>query len=282
MKLTFKNVIIYLYPIIKKVEINMGEVIPFRRKEKNELIMKRRRKKFLKKSIIFFLFLISTLITLLLKHPFFNVKNIETQGNKNISPEIIKELSNIYVGNNIFYLNMDKAKENIKSNPYIMEAKIVRKLPSTVIIQINEREAVFYGKTSDGYVIIDKYGVVLEKRKDIKGMNLVKLQGFEIEKSQIGEHIVVEDERKLKAVTTISSMLGPRKDNYKIAQVDISNINNIQFLYKNIVIRAGNEENLEEKLNKAFNIISQREELENAKGYIDVSFKGNPVVYIEN
>ncbi|MBU5482983.1 FtsQ-type POTRA domain-containing protein [Clostridium sp. MSJ-11] len=260
----------------------MGEVIPFRRKEKNELIMKRRRKKFLKKSIIFFLFLISTLITLCLKHPFFNVKNIEIQGNKNISPEIIKELSNIQVGNNIFYLNMDKAKEDIKNNPYIMEVKIARKLPSTVVIQINEREAVFYGKTSDGYVIIDKYGVVLEKRKDIKGMNLVKLQGFEIEKSQIGEHIVVEDERKLKAATTISSLLGPRKDNYKIAQVDISDINNIQFLYKNIVIRAGNEENLEGKLNKAFNIISQKEELKNAKGYIDVSFKGNPVVYIEN
>lgn len=282
MKLTFKNVIIYVYSIITKVEMKMGEVIPFRPKEKNELIMRRRRKKFIKKSIIFFLFLISTLITLCLKHPFFNVKNIEVQGNKNISPDIVKELSNIYIGNNIFYLNMDKAKEGIESNPYITKVQISRKLPSTIIIQINEREAVFYGKTSDGYVIIDKYGVILEKKKDIKDMNLVKLQGFEVEKSEIGKHIVVEGERKLKAVNTISSLLAPKKDNYNIAQVDISDINNIQFVYKNIVIRVGNEENLDAKLNKAFNIILQKEELKNAKGYIDVSFKGNPVVYIEN
>ncbi|GAA0723939.1 FtsQ-type POTRA domain-containing protein [Clostridium malenominatum] len=260
----------------------MGEVIPFSKKGKNELIIKRRRKKRIKKSIIFLIFLISIMTTLCLKHPFFNLGEIKVQGNKNIPALKVEEFSGLHKGDNIFYVNIDKAKEGIKRNPYILDVSIKRKLPSTIVIQISEREAVFYGKTGENYVIIDKYGVVLEKKKDIKGMNLVRLQGFDIDKSNIGEVIKVDNERKVKVVTTLSKLFKDKKDNYSIALVDLSDINNIKFFYKNIIIKVGNDEELDEKLNKAFNIILQKDELKNAKGYIDVGFKGNPVVFIED
>lgn len=62
----------------------------------------------------------------------------------------------------------------------------------------------------------------------------------------------------------------------------MQDLNNIQFYYKNILIKLGNSDELNNKLNKAFNIILQKEEVKSAKkGYVDVSFNGNPVVFIE-
>ncbi len=177
---------------------------------------------------------------------------------------------------------MDNIKNGIITNPYIMKVEIKRELPDTILINVKEREAVFYGEKDGKFAIVDKNGIVLEIRKDIKNMNLVKLQGFDVEKSQIGKPIATDDDRKLQLVYNISSLIGNRKDNYKIALVDIQDMNNIQFYYGNVLIKVGNGDDLDKKLNKAFNILSQKEEIKNAKkAYIDVSFDGNPVVFIE-
>ena len=58
-------------------------------------------------------------------------------------------------------------------------------------------------------------------------------------------------------------------------------MNNIQLKYRNIQIIIGDDEELDKKLNTAFNILLQKEEIRGAKeGYIDVSFKGNPIVFV--
>ncbi|PRR78753.1 Cell division protein DivIB [Clostridium liquoris] len=281
MKLIIYRVIIYIAYNLRGGDV-MGEAIDFNRKDKNELIIKRRKKKFIKKCSLLLILLFSTLIILCLKHPYFDIKNIEVINNKNISKDEIIKLSGINKGDNIFYTNMDNIKNGIITNPYIMKVEIKRELPDTILINVKEREAVFYGEKDGKFAIVDKNGIVLEIRKDIKNMNLVKLQGFDVEKSQIGKPIATDDDRKLQLVYNISSLIGNRKDNYKIALVDIQDMNNIQFYYGNVLIKVGNGDDLDKKLNKAFNILSQKEEIKNAKkAYIDVSFDGNPVVFIE-
>ncbi|MBE6067864.1 MAG: FtsQ-type POTRA domain-containing protein [Clostridium lundense] len=249
--------------------------------EKNELIIKRRRKKFMKKLVLSLLFLIGVLMTLLLKHPYFNIKDINVNNNKNISISNVIETSKLSKGNNIFYIDLDSAKKNLLKNPYILEAQIKRKLPSTLVVTIKEREAVFYGNKGNKYFVLDRNGAVLEERQDINNMKLVKLQGFDESKSKLGQPIVVDDERKIETARELSSLLGSKKDNYGISIVDIGDITNIKVYYNNICIKLGNNQNLDQKLNKAFNIVFQKEELKGKKGYIDVSFEGNPVVFIE-
>lgn len=249
--------------------------------EKNEFIIKRRRKKFMKKLVLSLLFLIGVLMTLLLKHPYFNIKDINVKNNKNISISNVIETSKISKGNNIFYIDLDSAKKNLLKNPYILEAQIKRKLPSTLVITIKEREAVFYGNKGNKYFVLDRNGAVLEERQDINNMKLVKLQGFDESKSKLGQPIVVDDERKIETARELSALLGSKKDNYGVSTVDIGDITNIKVYYNNICIKLGNNQSLDEKLNKAFNIVFQKEELKGKKGYIDVSFEGNPVVFIE-
>lgn len=250
-------------------------------KEKNEFILKRRRRKFVKKLVLSLIFLMGVLMTLLLKHPYFNIKDIKVKNNKNISIDSVIKISNLVKGNNIFYIDLDSAKKNLLKNPYILDAEVKRELPSTLTITIKEKEAVFYGKKGNSYFVLDRNGSVLEEREDIKDMRLVKLQGFDENKSKLGEPIVVDDDRKIETARELSTLLGSKKDNYGVSTVDIQDITNIKIYYNNICIKLGNNERLDEKLNKAFNIIFQKEELKNQKGYIDVSFEGNPVVFIE-
>lgn len=281
MKLILYRVIIYIAYNFKGGD-DMVEVNDLVRKEKNELIIKRRRRKFIKKCVLLLTLLVSTFTALCLKHPYFDIKKIEIINNKNISKEEITKLSGIFKGDNIFYIDMDRIKKGILTNPYILDIEVKKKLPNTIIINIKEREAIFYGEKNGKFVVIDKNGVVLENRKDIKNMNLVKLQGLDVEKSEVGKPIVNGDDRKLQLVCNISALLGKKKDNYKIALVNIENINDIKFYYGNFLIKLGNSDDLDKKLNEAFNILLQKEEVKLAKkGYIDVSFNGNPVVFLE-
>lgn len=260
---------------------NKDKVVDDANKEKNEFILKRRRRKFVKKLVLSLLFLIGVLMTLLLKHPYFNINNIKIKNNKNISVSNVIETSKLSKGNNIFYIDLDSAKKNLLKNPYILDAEIKRELPSTLVVTVREREAVFYGNKGNKYFVLDRNGAVLEERQDIKNMKLVKLQGFDESKSKLGQPIVVDDERKIETARELSALLGSKKDNYGISIVDIQDITNIKVYYNNICIKLGNNERLDEKLNKAFNIVFQKEELKGKKGYIDVSFEGNPVVFIE-
>ena len=52
--------------------------------------------------------MISLFVTLCLKLPYFNVKNIQINGNKNISQKDIILLSKISIGNNMFYIKFKR------------------------------------------------------------------------------------------------------------------------------------------------------------------------------
>lgn len=254
----------------------MGRTI---RKTDNELILKRRRRKRIKKTFLLFTLMISLFITLCLKLPYFGVKNIKVIGNKNISQKDIILLSKISVGNNIFYLNLKDSKNSILSNPYISSAEIVRKLPSDVEISVKEREALFYNSKDNKFLVVDKNAIVLQQRDDIKGMKLVKLDGLNYEKAQIGKAIEDEDSRKIDVVKALGDIILDNKI-LGITSIDISSLIDIKIYYGNILIKIGSEDDIDKKINKALNIIS-RKELKGAKGYIDVSFEGNPVFFIE-
>ncbi len=250
-------------------------------KSKNELIIKRRRKKRIKNSILLLLLLISILVTLCLKLDYFNINNIEVSGNRNIHKNEIIKLSSIENGNNIFYTNLKKARTNIKSNPYIQSVDIKRQLPSTLQINVVERDAYFYGMDSGGrYVVVDNEGVVLEIRKEINNMKLLKIQGFDFSKAKVSKTLPVDDQRKIKLLGTFAGLLKADKSGLTLSIIDISNLLDIKMYYGNICVKLGNSEDIENKVNMAVNIIINNK-LKDSKGYIDVSYQGNPVFYIE-
>lgn len=250
---------------------------------KEELLNRRKNKKRVRRLILLVIIMISTLITLCLKLPYFNIKKIEITGDVNASKVEINKSANIDIGSNIFSASFNGNKKQIMKIPYILGVQVKKVLPNKIIIQVEERVAIFYGKINNTYYILDNKGIILEKRSNIKDMNLVNLIGFNYEKCKVGDLIVSEDNRKISIVREITNIINDyRKTNNdsKINMVDVNNVLDVKIFSGKMCIKFGTTEDLKNKFNRAINIIS-RPEYKNAKGYVDVSFKGNPVVFVE-
>jgi cell division protein FtsQ len=73
--------------------------------------------------------------------PRFSVRTIEVHGGSRRSPEDIARLGGIVRGQNIFTTDLEAAKVGILADPWIEQASVRRKLPSTVAVEVVEREA---------------------------------------------------------------------------------------------------------------------------------------------
>lgn len=249
-------------------------------KTDNKLILQRRKRRKIKKVFMLFILLISVCITLCFKLSYFDIKTIQVTGNKNILSKEIIGLSNLYKGNNIFYINIKYGENSILSNPYIENVEISRKLPDKVQINVKEREAIFYNVKNNKYFVVDKSGILLEKRNDIKGMKLIKLDGFDYDKCEIGKTLVNNDKTKIDVVSALSNIILNSKSTIAITSIDISDILNIKVYCGEVCIKIGTSDDMDKKINKSLNILD-RKELKGVKGYIDVSFNGNPVFFIQ-
>ncbi|MFD3157430.1 cell division protein FtsQ/DivIB [Haloimpatiens sp. FM7330] len=247
---------------------------------REKLIRSRKRKRTIIRIVFISILLISAFLTLLFKLPYFNIKNIVVVNNKNVTKSDIMDLSNFKIGSNIFYINTKESVTNILSNPYILNVDIKRKLPNQILIKVNERKATFYAYVNKEYYIIDEKSMVLEKKEKINFMQLVKIIGFDSDNLQVGQPLPCNDDRKKQIIRSITDIINSNNNGMKMSVVDIKNVYDIKAYYGNICIKLGNESNLKDKFNKAINII-QKQGIKNKKGYIDVSFKGNPVFFIE-
>ncbi|MHC6179409.1 cell division protein FtsQ/DivIB [Clostridium sp. JNZ X4-2] len=247
----------------------------------NDMILKRRKKRKIKRALIFMVFLLALFFILCLKMPYFNIQHIKVYGNKNVLSTDIINRSKINTGNNIFYINLKDAGNSILSNPYIKDVVISRKLPTTININVKEREAVFYCENNNKYYVIDENGILLQKIDNINNMHLVKLDGIDYTKTDIGKAIDdKKDERKIKAITALGNIIQNNKFPVELTSVDVGDSLDIKAYFDNMLIKLGSEENMDKKMNKALNILLE-EKLNGARGYIDVRFDGNPVFLID-
>jgi cell division protein FtsQ len=245
----------------------------------NELIRKRRQKRAIKRTIILTVLIIAILVTLCLKLSYFNVTAVKIINNSIVNSDEISKLAKVNIGANIFYLNIKNIRTNVLNNPYILKAEVKRKFPNTVVIAVTERQAVFYGKLDDKYLIIDKNGVVLEEKVDISNMKLTSLEGFNFQEAKLGEPIPSENKRKINDIGIITELIALNSSGIEITSVDLSDVLNTKVNCNNILIKLGSN-NIEDKLNFALNLIKNNN-LKEQKGYIDVSFEGTPVVNME-
>ncbi|OPJ63236.1 cell division protein FtsQ/DivIB [Clostridium oryzae] len=251
-------------------------------KKYNVLIKKRRRRRIIRKTIFTSVLLVAVLCVLCLKLTYFNIKHVNVIGNKIVDSSSILELSNIKTGSNIFYLNTSKIEKSIATNNYIKSVKIKRKLPSIVDVYVKERRPVYYIKSGDGIVYLDNEAVVLERDSKLHSKDkYIQISNMNLEDANIGETVSSDKYvvQTLKEISDLSDRNTMNDQNIRITKVDISDKNNVKIYFSKMLVKVGYKRDMMNKLNKAIAIIDQRK-LKNSKGYIDVSFQGNPVFHI--
>ena len=191
--------------------------------KKQEMAIKKR-KLILKiiRTIILIGILIGTLIYILLS-PLFNIKDVTVTGNNKLSREEIISLSEIRTEENIFKTSKNDIKNRIKTNPYVENVKIRRKLPDKVEIIVVERVATYMLPFANSYVYINNQGYMLEITS--QKANLPIITGFSTPEENLheGERLLSEDLVKLGEVLQIIESANANGIQELITKIDMSN-----------------------------------------------------------
>ena len=191
--------------------------------KKQEMAIKKR-KLILKiiRTIVLIGILIGTLIYILLS-PLFNIKDVTVTGNNKLSREEIISLSEIRTEENIFKTSKNDIKNKIKTNPYVENVKIRRKLPDKVEIIVVERVATYMLPFANSYVYINNQGYMLEITS--QKANLPIITGFSTPEENLheGERLLSEDLVKLGEVLQIIESANANGIQELITKIDISN-----------------------------------------------------------
>ncbi|MES1179148.1 MAG: FtsQ-type POTRA domain-containing protein [Myxococcales bacterium] len=94
-----------------------------------------------------------------LTSPRFAIRTVDLVGAKRSTLEQLKTESGVTVGDNIFALDTDAAERKLLENPWISEVKVTRRLPSTLRIELSEREAAAVVSLSDHLYLVTPEGV---------------------------------------------------------------------------------------------------------------------------
>lgn len=166
----------------------------------------------------------------LLQSDLMNLKNIVLEGNSYVNKDEISNISGLVINRNIFKYNLKEIKQNIISHPYIKEAEVYRKLPDTIMIQIEEREEYAIILYMGSYIYVDGEGIVLKAADSYMANDNILVTGIDFKSFKVGEKVeainndnlnLVMDLLKVANMTTIYDM---------ISEINVSEENNIRII----------------------------------------------------
>lgn len=235
--------------------------------------------------VIGVIILLTFVIILLFSSSLFNIKTIEVSGNVKLSDEKIISLSSLELYTNIFNFKKGNIVEKVKENAYIESVNISRKYPSTVNIEVEEREAKYMLQFADSYVYINNQGYMLEISNE--KLELPVLVGFTTDLSNIkaGNRINVDDLKKMNTVIKIYDSAKLNELNELITKIDILNSKNysIEMASKGKIIYLGECSNYSDLKTRMLYLKSILEKTEGMSGelFLDIDLNSEKIRFKE-
>jgi cell division protein FtsQ len=141
-----------------------------------------------------------------LTSPRFAIHTVDLIGAKRNSLEQLKAQAGVSLGDNIFALDTDAAERKLLENPWISEVKVTRRLPSTLRVELTEREATAVVALAQHVYLVTREGVPFKEVETgdpydlplITGAspeNLARDRAREIERIQTGLEVLRQFER---------------------------------------------------------------------------------------
>lgn len=179
--------------------------------------------------------LVSIAAVLFSLSPVFTVDSIEVRGNSHYTTEEIINMAHAVPGKNIIYhANKEEMTNYLEQNPYIKSAKVSRRLPSTLVIKVRERQEKFAFRYDDDYLIMDEDGVLLKKTRNQP--NLTMVEGNVVNRIKLGEPLGTEDEQRFRE--TVDLIKATSKADLYFVRIDMSARNKVRaYIYDTLLVR---------------------------------------------
>jgi len=197
------------------------------------VVKKKKRKSHFLRNLLILLLLLGAAF-LFVKSDYFLIKNIEVEGNTYYTKSEIISLADAKTGNNIIFdAEINKMEENLEKNPFFKIIEIKRKLPSTIVIRVEERQQMAAIQFGDKYIVIDDEGVILRMTEVEPKLTL--LTGLTISKMDVGEPLEAEEKENLSMVLR---MLKTMQDgNLYFKKIDASKAVIKAYIYDTLIVK---------------------------------------------
>lgn len=254
-----------------KLGIEDEKVKPKKKKKKTKKLTKKqeiarkKRKAFLRlvKWATLILLLIGGGIGFLLSS-FFNIKKIEIVGNNKLTRDEAISLSQIEIEENTFKLSKNKIEKNIKQNAYVESVKIKRNLPSTILIEIEERVPTYMITFANAYAYINNQGYFVEISKEKLELPIITGYATKEEDIQLGERLCTEDLQKLDDILQIMKAVESNEIANIVTKINISDKQDyvLELKSEKKTVHVGDTSNLSTKMLYIKEIIEQNKKIE--------------------
>ncbi len=268
----------------------LERMLPEKRKAYEKRRKKVKRNRMIFASFVSILIVLTTVLVLSLT-VFFNIDTVTVNGTSRYDTEQIIQVSGVVKGENLFLTSVEKASKNITEQlPYISEAKVTRKLPSTILIEIVGTTADFCYKTTGGYALTDSKSKVLEiVNAETVPQDTAVIKSNASFVAAVGQDIAVNDgnneeqvEKDKKELELLKTVLNSIKESgiQDITEIDITTASDICIIYQNrFALNVGSTTELTYKLKSAVEIIAKEDEIDpTTSGEINLQNPGSAYV----
>ncbi len=161
---------------------------------------------------------------------FFQVEQVEVVGNQHYTPEELVTASGILKGDNLFLLRQDAIESTMEEAlPYLEQVEISLKLPTGVVITVEEWSAVATVETDTGNWLMSVGGKFLEQGEE----DNILITGMDVLLPKAGTFLALPQEDQTKRESILSLLAELEEDGVmeKVSVIDLSDSINITLTY---------------------------------------------------
>lgn len=206
----------------------------------------------------------------------FDIKKIDIQELNRLKEKEILDLLSLELPQNIFNIDLRRARERIETHPRIKEAIIHRRPPGRVIIRVREREPIALIHWKGSFLGIDSSCVSFPLIEPLREIDLPLITGIEPKEIVIGEE---SNSPRLKPALEILKTVLSLKGNL-FSQVSEINVEDGITLYTTgeaTRVLMGGEDFRDQLINLQGVLIHLNKEKRRAE-YIDLRFKNKVII----
>ncbi|MDF2569473.1 MAG: ftsQ [Sporomusa sp.] len=219
--------------------------------------------------IAFFLFINS---------PYFTVGTVLVEGNKYITVEEVLRVAGIPERINIFRLKPDNLKDRLMNDLRVAEVRVERNFPTSITIQIKERQPLAFVASQYGFVEIDRQGVVLAALKNLKQVKVPVITGVRLGNVYVGDQV---NNPGLLSVLTYLAALDENALN-QLSEVNIKSPDELgAYTTDSVYIRVGDSQRLAEKAKLTGEILQEMSSKKMTVEYVDLNYK-SPIIKLRD
>ena len=202
------------------------------------------------------------LTVVILLSDLFNIKQITVVNNSRVSKEEIIKQSTLQIGSNMFKTLSIKIINGVKTNPYIENVKVKKKLNGEIVIEVEERTCSYMLQMENEFAYINNQGYILEISNNALQVPVIK--GYLTQEIVPGNRLDVKDLKKLDTIIQIMETAKSNGIKDIITGIDITDENNfiLEIPSEGKTVQFGDESNINIKILWIVDLINREKGIE--------------------